>query len=47
MMMKGMAAVAALGLLGLGVSADEVACAPKGQMKQVQVSAFSMEGMYR
>ncbi len=46
MMMKGVAVLAALGLFATGaVSADdEFACAPDGKMKQVQLSAFSMEG---
>jgi hypothetical protein len=48
MMMKGVAAIAALGLFGPGIASvsadDEFVCAPDGKMKQVQLSAFSMEG---
>jgi hypothetical protein len=46
MIMKGVAVMAALGLLGPSIVSadDEFACAPDGKMKQVQISSFSMEG---
>jgi hypothetical protein len=50
MMMKGVAVIAALGLMGPSsmVSADdEFACAPEGKMKKVQLTSFSMEGTFR
>jgi hypothetical protein len=49
MMMKGVAVIAALGLMGPSsmVSADDdFACAPEGKMKKVQLTSFSMEGAF-